>query len=162
LTVSRFKGITTAELCQVFVKLFLKYFFVKQVNKLIGLNIKRLRESKKMTVDELADATKLDRQSIYNYEDHSHEPRIGNLREIANYFKVSVDFIRQNTEEISAKLDNLTTNESLSREDLLMELVRVNKKLEEVLTNAGKDKDKIIELQERIDQLKDQLGRDQG
>lgn len=49
-----------------------------------------------------------------------------------------------------------------SIEYLISEAFRLHNLLEETLQSAAKDKDKIIELQEKIDQLKDEIGRKQA
>lgn len=71
---------------------------------------------------------------------------------------------KDNLKAIGVELDE-KSNEGLteySKEYLIDEAIRLHEKLEEVMDRSFKDKDKIIELQEKIDQLKDQLGRDQA
>jgi hypothetical protein len=50
----------------------------------------------------------------------------------------------------------------LSKDYLIKELIRVNKVLEEVQMGIGRDKDRIIELQEKIALLNEQLHKKQG
>lgn len=53
-------------------------------------------------------------------------------------------------------------SQDISKEYLISEAFRLHNLLEETLQSAAKDKDKIIELQEKIDQLKDEIGRKQA
>jgi hypothetical protein len=71
---------------------------------------------------------------------------------------------KENLEAIGVKLDEKSNEgqDEYSKEYLIKETIRLHERLEEVMDKSFRDKDKIIELQVRIDQLKDQLGRNQA
>lgn len=76
------------------------------------------------------------------------------------------DFVSKAKEKLKIDLSTLsnieTKNESdykegLTREYLLLENQRLHSKLEEILEKKNKDKDKIIELMEKINALNEKL-----
>lgn len=58
----------------------------------IGAKIKTLRKGKKMTQFELAEALGITRASISNYELGRRAPHISELKRIAEYFGVGLDY----------------------------------------------------------------------
>lgn len=58
-----------------------------------GDNIQKLRNSKGMSQQELADAIRIGRSTLANYEQNKREPNYKTLESIAKYFNVSVDYI---------------------------------------------------------------------
>lgn len=58
-----------------------------------GDNIQKLRNSKGMSQQELADAIGIGRSTLANYEQNKREPNYKTLEAIAKYFNVSIDYI---------------------------------------------------------------------
>lgn len=58
-----------------------------------GDNIQKLRNSKNMSQQELADAIGIGRSTLANYEQNKREPNFNTLESIAKYFNVSTDYI---------------------------------------------------------------------
>ena len=58
----------------------------------IGAKIKTLRKGKKMTQEQLADALKITRASVSNYELGRRTPHLSELKRIAEYFGVGLDY----------------------------------------------------------------------
>ena len=62
-----------------------------ELNKFIGTKIKKFRESRNMTQDELAELLDTTRQSISRYENGERKANQDLLFELASIFKVSLD-----------------------------------------------------------------------
>ena len=62
-----------------------------ELNKFIGMKIKKFRESRNMTQDELAELLDTTRQSISRYENGDRKANQDLLFELASIFKVSLD-----------------------------------------------------------------------
>ena len=62
-----------------------------ELNKFIGTKIKKFRESRNMTQDELAELLNTTRQSISRYENGERKANQDLLFELASIFKVSLD-----------------------------------------------------------------------
>ena len=58
----------------------------------IGAKIKTLRKGRKLTQQELADRLGITRATVSNYEVGRRSPHISELKRIADYFGVGVDF----------------------------------------------------------------------
>ena len=58
----------------------------------IGTKIKTLRKGKRMSQIELADALKVSRATISNYEVGRRSPHLSELKRIAEYFGVGLDY----------------------------------------------------------------------
>lgn len=56
-------------------------------------NLRKLRLSKGISQQQLADVIETTQQSINKYENHSTEPDIDTLIKLADYFGVAVDFL---------------------------------------------------------------------
>lgn len=60
-------------------------------------NLKKLRESHGLSQQKFADLFNLSQQSVHKYENDISEPSIQTLREIADYFDTSVDYLVDRT-----------------------------------------------------------------
>lgn len=58
----------------------------------IGNKIKSLRKSKRMTQAQLSDALGISRASVSNYEVGRRSPHLSELKRIAEYFGVGLDY----------------------------------------------------------------------
>ena len=62
-------------------------------------NLKRLRKEYGVSQQLLADVLGVSQQSINQYENHSTEPDLATLAQIADYFNTSIDYIAGRTAE---------------------------------------------------------------
>lgn len=62
------------------------------MNDSIGHKLRLLRKEKRMTQQELADALNIKRATISNYEIGRRSPHLSELRRIAEYFGVGLDY----------------------------------------------------------------------
>ena len=60
---------------------------------LLGQRLKELREEKKLTQKQVADALKINSVTYLHYEKSQREPPLALLAEMAFFFDVSVDFL---------------------------------------------------------------------
>ena len=61
------------------------------MDNFLGLNIKHLRKSRRLTQDQLADKIGVNRAMIGSYEENRAVPKLAGLRVISHYFDVSID-----------------------------------------------------------------------
>ena len=78
-------------------------------------NLKRLRSKAGISLRELAEIVMVSQQSINKYENHNVEPDIETLIKLADYFKVSLDYL-VGRDYSGTELSDLSV--SVSREDL--------------------------------------------
>ena len=78
-------------------------------------NLKRLRSKAGISQRELAEIVMVSQQSINKYENHNVEPDIETLIKLADYFKVSLDYL-VGRDYSGTELSDLSV--SVSREDL--------------------------------------------
>ena len=67
-----------------------------KITAVLAKNIKTLRESKNMTLDELGEKIGVSRQAIWNLENEKSWITIDKIEKLANYFKVEQDQLFQN------------------------------------------------------------------
>ncbi|WP_159882543.1 helix-turn-helix domain-containing protein [Paenibacillus puerhi] len=72
----------------------------------IGNRIAALREKQAMTQEELSIKLDISRASLSHYEKNRREPDYDTLVKIANFFKVSIDFLLGRTEDPDMVLDS--------------------------------------------------------
>ncbi len=56
-------------------------------------NLKKLRQLRGISQQQLADVIMVSQQSVNKYENHDVEPNVETLIKIADYFNVSVDYL---------------------------------------------------------------------
>jgi len=56
-------------------------------------NLKKLRNKKRVSQQQLADSIGISQQSINKYENHNIEPDINTLVNLADYFSTSIDYL---------------------------------------------------------------------
>lgn len=98
-------------------------------------NLKKLRNKAGLSQQQLADVIGVSQQSINKYENHGVEPDITTLKDIANFFNTSVDYLTGNT-EIERKIE----------ETYQFDLNAHEKELIEKYRNACDKNKKIIDL----------------
>ncbi|MDY3280382.1 MAG: helix-turn-helix transcriptional regulator [Eubacteriales bacterium] len=62
-------------------------------------NLKRLRKEYGVSQQLLADVLGVSQQSVNQYENHSTEPDLATLAQMADYFNTSIDFLVGRTQE---------------------------------------------------------------
>jgi transcriptional regulator with XRE-family HTH domain len=72
---------------------------------ILGRRITELRESRKMTQEELAKKLNISRASLSHYEKNRREPDYETLQKIADYFQVSIDYMFGRTTNSKEILD---------------------------------------------------------
>lgn len=60
---------------------------------MLGERLTKLRKNKKLTQQELAQELKISRSSLSQYEINKRQPDYETLKLIADYFKVSIDYL---------------------------------------------------------------------
>lgn len=102
------------------------------MNNSIGYKLKILRKQKGMTQQELADKLGVKRATVSNYEIGRRSPHLSELRRIAEYFGVGLDYFGVvATDEVSdllARAKNVFKNDNISKEqkeDLYKDLLRL-------------------------------------
>lgn len=125
--------------------------------KQIGEKLKKLREDNQLSVDELALALGFAKTVIWGYESGKKQVSVSHLEILADYYKVTVDFLLER-EQISDTLDllNLTDLNSIK---LVVDDQPVNQEeLAEVtsyLQVKRRLKEEANQLQGRIADLKE-------
>ena len=91
-------------------------------------NLKKLRNTKGISQQQLADIIGTSQQSINKYENHNIEPDITTLINLANYFSTSIDYLVGHT-EIDHIIENVSECDLNDDEFALMNNYRqLNKK----------------------------------
>lgn len=103
----------------------------------IGERIRFLRQTiRKVTQQELANATGLSRGNLSNYEKDRFKPASDAILAIANYFDVSTDWLLTGKESLDPKINiGDSSNNNLVLSDKEIELITLFRKL--------KNKDKL-------------------
>lgn len=86
-------------------------------------NLRILREQAGLSQQKLADQLGLTQQSIHCYENDVYEPDISTLKQFANYFDTSVDYLIGNT-EIRHKIEKVEKYELNEDEARIVEKYR--------------------------------------
>ena len=83
--------------------------------KEIGINLKYLRERKKLSVKEVSAALEISPKTYYHYEHGYREPNLGMLINMANFFNCSLDDLVSNS--VGGKVDSTISFESFKIEE---------------------------------------------
>ena len=83
--------------------------------KEIGINLRYLRERKKLSVKEVSTALEISPKTYYHYEHGYREPNLGMLINMANFFNCSLDDLVSNS--VGGKLDSTISFESFKIEE---------------------------------------------
>ena len=79
----------------------------------IGMNIKKLRESKRLTQGELAAVAGVDKNTVWRWETNSRRPGPKKLEILASFFGVSIGELLSHEETESTNVDTSTRIENL-------------------------------------------------
>ena len=88
-------------------------------------NLKKLRIEKGLSQQKLASYINISQQSVYKYENDISEPDISTLKNLADFFETSIDYLVGNT-DIPRKYDNYV-EEELNAEEI--EMIRCYRRL---------------------------------
>lgn len=86
-------------------------------------NLKALREEKRLSQQKLADQMSTTQQSIYRYESGLNEPDIRMLKQLADFFETSIDYLVGNT-NIRHKIEPVQPFDLNAEEMILIEKYR--------------------------------------
>lgn len=86
-------------------------------------NLKVLREEKRLSQQKLADQMSTTQQSIYRYENGLNEPDIRMLKQLADFFETSIDYLVGNT-NIRHKIEPVQPFDLNAEEMILIEKYR--------------------------------------
>lgn len=86
-------------------------------------NLKRMRKSHNLSQQKLADILHISQQSVYKYENDITSPDIETLKNMADYFDTSIDYLVNYT-NIPHKIEPVTENMLNSDETILIEQYR--------------------------------------
>ena len=91
-----------------------------------GERLKELRNSKKLTQQQLADIFYLNKSSISRYEKNGQMPENEILQKLADFFEVSIDYLLCRTDEKKPPISNtpLTKKEQLDIEKEALQMIK--------------------------------------
>ena len=102
------------------------------MNDSIGQKLRLLRKEKRMTQQELADALQIKRATVSNYEIGRRSPHLSELRRIAEYFGVGLDYFgmvqTDDVLDLIARAKAVFDNDSIpaeKKEEVYRELMRL-------------------------------------
>lgn len=102
------------------------------MNDSIGQKLRLLRKEKRMTQQELADALQIKRATVSNYEIGRRSPHLSELRRIAEYFGVGLDYFgmvqTDDVLDLIARAKAVFDNESIpteKKEEVYRELMKL-------------------------------------
>lgn len=97
---------------------------------MLGDRLKKLRTEKRITQEELGRKVNVTKVSISGYENGNRSPDTETLQRLADYFKVSTDYLLGRTDnQYSAELPNLTEKDKND----------IAKDLEKIINNLDTD-----------------------
>ena len=95
----------------------------------IGSKLKTLRKGRKLTQQELSEKVGLSRCTISNYETSRRSPHIPELRRLAEFFGVSLEFFGVETQDESFELLSRAKSVLCNKEISLEERTRLYKEI---------------------------------
>lgn len=97
--------------------------------------IKELREKKGISQQALADVLDVTQQSIYKYENGLSEPSISTLKDIANYFETTIDYITEFTNNPSPKLFLIEANNTYKQNAYFHKYSKLDSKTQDIINS---------------------------
>lgn len=93
-------------------------------------NLKKLRESKKLTQEDVAKIVFTTNQSISNWENERFEPDVKQLKILADFFNVSIDYLlgREEKEVITISKDKITNLTSEQKTKIILRILEIIEK----------------------------------
>ena len=117
---------------------------------MFGKRLKMLREEKEMSQDELGRVLNVTQQTVNNYENAKRAPNIEMLCKIADFFKVSKDYLLEQSDKSSyqSKLNN--SIEANAKQQRLIN------KLLDLSEDSQVDVEKIIDIFTQKDKAREE------
>jgi len=94
-------------------------------NSIFATRLRDKMVENKTTQQVLADYVEVKRQTISQYMDGSIQPNIEKLYKIADFFKVSTDYLLGNNDVESSNIDNIAINKKLGLSDVAIDCLEV-------------------------------------
>lgn len=96
---------------------------------MFSVRLKELREAYKLNQTELGEILGVTNQTVSNWENGNIAPSIEMVEKIANYFKVSVDYLLFRTDSLTIKVNNLTLEQIAHVQSIVNDLEELNRKI---------------------------------
>lgn len=96
---------------------------------MFSVRLKELREAYKLNQTELGEILGVTNQTVSNWENGNIAPSIEMVEKIANYFKVSVDYLLFRTDSLTIKVNNLTLEQIAHVQSIVNDIEELNKKI---------------------------------
>ncbi len=91
---------------------------LKEVNNMnLGLQLKRFRESKNFSQEEVARKVGVTRQAVYKWENNKSYPDIDNLILLSKLYEVTIDELLKGSEDVREELDKKDKDEDDDEND---------------------------------------------
>lgn len=88
-----------------------------------GERLKKLRNDNKLTQQEMSDIININRSTLAGYESENKQPDFDTLNKIADFFKVSIDYLLGRTDTMNSESDGKIDDEvlGLARDFMLLD-----------------------------------------
>lgn len=96
---------------------------------MFSVRLKELREAYKLNQTELGEILGVTNQTVSNWENENIAPSIEMVEKIANYFKVSVDYLLFRTDSLTIKVNNLTLEQIAHVQSIVNDIEELNRKI---------------------------------
>lgn len=96
---------------------------------MFSVRLKELREAYKLNQTELGEILDVTNQTVSNWENGNIAPSIEMVEKIANYFKVSVDYLLFRTDSLTIKVNNLTLEQIAHVQSIVNDIEELNRKI---------------------------------
>lgn len=96
---------------------------------MFSIRLKELREAYKLNQTELGEILGVTNQTVSNWENGNIAPSIEMVEKIANYFKVSVDYLLFRTDSLTIKVNNLTLEQIAHVQSIVNDIEELNRKI---------------------------------
>ena len=96
---------------------------------MFSVRLKELSEAYKLNQTELGEILGVTNQTVSNWENGNIAPSIEMVEKIANYFKVSVDYLLFRTDSLTIKVNNLTLEQIAHVQSIVNDIEELNRKI---------------------------------
>lgn len=96
---------------------------------MFSVRLKELREAYKLNQTELGEILGVTNQTVSNWENGNIAPSIEMVEKIANYFKVSIDYLLFRTDSLTIKVNNLTLEQIAHVQSIVNDIEELNRKI---------------------------------
>ena len=96
---------------------------------MFSVRLKELREAYKLNQTELGEILGVTNQTVSNWENGNIAPSIEMVEKIANYFKVSVDYLLFRTDSLTIKVNNLILEQIAHVQSIVNDIEELNRKI---------------------------------